>query len=135
MNFLSKLTTLGYLFIGLPLFSQLDSITIDATFEYSTAIDELGDTLQSKSIRVDTWVNDFDFFGEITLTVYELSSDVPFVISRFSKDEVVSQNLYADNVISVPIQFVEEGKSYRITSLVRNDEGLNIPMAETIVPL
>ena len=133
MNILSKLTLLCCLSVSSFAFSQLDSVAVNASFVYSTVFEESGDSLQMKSIQVAAWVNDFDFLGEIIVASYDLEFDTPFSLIKLSKAEIEAQGLHTNNTITVPIDYVEEGRSYRITVLARNFQGLNIPMVETTV--
>ena len=82
---------------------------------------------------MNAWVNDFDFLGEIIIAAYDLEFDTPFAMIKLSKDEIETQGLHTNNTITIPIDFVEEGRSYRVTVLARNFQGLNIPMVETTV--
>lgn len=57
--------------------SQLDSVSVNAHFEMVNIQTEGGDSLTVKIIRAETWINDFDFFGEIIVTAYDEASGFP----------------------------------------------------------
>ena len=133
MHVYTKLTICISLFFCQFSFAQLDSISIGANFAYYEALDQDGDTIEVKYINVETWINDFDFFGEIIVTTYHLDTNTPVNKVKFSKSEIEEDEMFENDVITIPMHYVEEGLSYKVDVLVRDNQGLHLPIVEQTV--
>lgn len=116
-----------------PVFSQLDSISLTSSFIYENVEGYEGDSINQKIIKTETWVNDFDFFGEILIMIYDLENDYPVDQIKYTKQEIIDGGLILNNVITIKSYTAEEERSYKIVSNVRNFQGNNLPLVETVL--
>ncbi len=127
---------LSFLFLFLiscfPAFCQLDSISVSAHFEMVDVQTEEGDSLSVQIIRTETWVNDFDFFGEIIVTAYDEQTGYPVNKVKHTLQSVLDNGLNNAGIITVDLLGgIEQGRSYRVDVLVRNYQGMNLPIVST----
>lgn len=114
--------------------SQLDSISVNAYFDMVNLPTEEGDSIFLKIIRTETWVNDFDFFGEIIVTAYDEQTGYPVNKVKNILQSVVDNGLNNAGVITVELLGgIEEGRSYRVDVLVRNYQGMNLPITSVML--
>ncbi len=110
--------------------SQLDSVSVNAYYTYLNQ----GDSLNVKTIRTETWVNDFDFFGEIVITVYENETNYPIHRVKHNKEFIDANDLYSNGLIKIDLfHGLEEGRSYRVDVLVRNYQGMHYPIISKLI--
>jgi hypothetical protein len=120
-------------FFSFSSFTQLDSLNVTANFGYENAIDFDGDSVLQKTVIVETWINDFDFFGEIIITVYDQEANFPVDKQKFTKQQVSDLNMINSGVITIKSFNIEENRSYRIEAIVSNYQGLYLPVTESIL--
>lgn len=114
--------------------SQLDSVSVNAHFEMVNIQTEGGDSLTVKIIRAETWINDFDFFGEIIVTAYDEVSGFPVDKVKHTVQSITENELYNSGIITVDLyRGLEEGRSYRLEVIVRDYQGMNLPVASTLL--
>lgn len=118
---------------GFSSIAQLDSLSLTANFGYESVQDFDGSIVQQKMITSETWINDFDFFGEIIITVYDQEVNYPVDKQKFSKQQITDLNMINDGVISIKTYTIEENRSYRIEAIVTNYQGLYMPVLESIL--
>ncbi len=115
-----------------PFFSsaQLDSASVNAYFEMADArIEGVDSTVTLKIIKTETWVNDFDFFGEIIVTAYDEETGYPVHKIKHTAQSIIANNLHNSGIIAINIQHgIEEGKTYRVDVIVRDYHGMNYPI-------
>ena len=110
-------------------FSQLDSTSIMLSSESYSYLDENNDSILARCVNVETWVNDFDFFGEIVVTVIELENNFPVEIKKLSKNDVISSNsILTDSILIKMYAGIVVGRTYSIEVQVRDYQGLNLPL-------
>ncbi len=109
-----------------PVFCQLDSISVTAHFEMVNVQPEEGDPVSVKIIRTETWVNDFDFFGEIVVEFTEISTGYTVYIVKKTKQQIIHENLITNNVIRIPGYNIEEQRSYKVRFIIRDYQGNHI---------
>lgn len=128
-HFYQSLLTLKVLFISTIAFSQLDSANVSIEFKNNTFI-ENGDTIVDNYFEATVWVNDMDFFGEVVIDVFDTSNDYPVNKVKFTKQQLIDQDLISVLSFKVPLSFVEAGKEYRIVTYVRDYQSNNLPFIE-----
>lgn len=118
-----------FLFFHFSSYCQLDSAFLNAYFETIEVQVDGKDPLSIKVIRTETWVNDFDFFGEIIVTAYDEQTGNPVDKAKHTLQSVIDNNLYHSGVIQIDLyRGIDNGRSYRIEAVVRNYQGLNLPI-------
>lgn len=115
-----------FLIFSFPVFCQLDSISVSAHFDIVNVSTEEGDSIPLKIIRTETWVNDFDFFGEIVVEFTEISTGYTVYIVKKTKQQIIQENLITNNVIRIPGYNIEEQRSYKVRFIIRDYQGHNI---------
>jgi hypothetical protein len=125
-----KTTSYLFLFLFFPFlgYSQIDSIDVNVKFERKTFKVEGEDSLTLKVIKAETWINDFDFFGEIIVTVYDEIGGYLVDKVKYTKQAVIDNNLYNSGVISTILYNGIDKHNYRIDVLVRDYQGMNFPI-------
>lgn len=107
--------------------AQLDSASVNAYFETATAqLGGLDSTITIKVIKTETWVNDFNFFGEIVVEFTEISTGYTVYIDKKTKQQLIQEGLITNNVIHISGYHIEEQRSYKIRCIIRDDQGNNI---------
>lgn len=107
--------------------AQLDSASVNAYFETTTAqLEGLDSTVTIKLIKTETWVNDFDFFGEIVIEFREISTGYIVYIAKKTKQQIIQENLMTNNVIRIPGYHIEDQRSYKVRFIIRDYQGNNI---------
>lgn len=126
-----------FLFLLFSFFSssQLDSASVNAYFETTTAhLEGLDSTVTIKVIKTETWVNDFDFFGEIVVTAYDEETGYPVHKIKHTTQSILDNNLRNSGIIAINLQHgIEEGKTYRVEVIVRDYQGMNYPIISKTV--
>lgn len=124
--------TLYYCLLLLALFpfsssAQLDSASVNAYFEMADAqIEGVDSTIHLKVINTETWINDFDFFGEIVIEFTEISTGYTVYIAKKTKAQILAENLISDNTIRIPGYHIEEQRSYKMRFIIRDYQGNNV---------
>lgn len=115
--------------------AQLDSASVNAYFETTTAqLEGYDSTVTVKVIKTETWVNDFDFFGEIIVTVYDEETGYPVQKIKHTAQSILDNNLLNSGIIVINLQSgIEEGKTYRVDVIVRDYQGMNYPIISKTV--
>lgn len=114
--------------------AQLDSASVNAYFETTTAqLEGYDSTVIVKVIKTETWVNDFDFFGEIVIEFREISTGYPVYIAKKTKQQIIEENLITNNVIRIPGYNIEEQRSYKMRFIIRDYQGNNVLEPEFIL--
>ncbi|MBC9812573.1 hypothetical protein H9Y05_08835 [Crocinitomicaceae bacterium CZZ-1] len=115
--------------------AQLDSASVNTYFETVTVqLEGLDSTATVKAIKTETWVNDFDFFGEIIVTAYDQETDYPVHKIKHTAQSILDNNLYNSGIITINIQHgVEEEREYRVEVIVRDYQGMNYPIISKTV--
>lgn len=107
--------------------AQLDSASVNAYFETVTVqLEGLDSTVTVKVIKTETWVNDFDFFGEIVIEFREISTGYTVYIAKKTKQQIIQENLMTNNVIRIPGYHIEDQRSYKVRFIIRDYQGNNI---------
>lgn len=115
--------------------AQLDSASVNAYFETTTAqLEGYDSTVIVKVIKTETWVNDFDFFGEIIVTAYDEETGYPVQKIKHTAQSILDNNLLNSGSIVINLQSgIEEGKAYRVDVIVRDYQGMNYPIISKTV--
>lgn len=129
---LKHILLLFILFLSIESFSQLDSATVDLELETWVDVTENNDTLTGKYFAATIWVNDMDFFGEVVITVYDNELNYPVNMVKYTKAQLIDQELIEGTEFTVPIYNIEEGRTYRVVTFVRDYQSNNLPMIENM---
>lgn len=107
--------------------AQLDSASVNAYFDMTEAqVEGLDSTVNLKVIKTETWINDFDFFGEIVIEFTEISTGYTVYIAKKTKAQILAENLISDNTIRIPGYHIEEQRSYKMRFIIRDYQGNNV---------
>lgn len=132
-----RLSLCLFLLVLFPFYSsaQLDSASVHIDFETVTAQLEGSDSIVTvKVIKTETWVNDFDFLGEIIVTAYDEETDYPVHRIKHTTQSIIDNNLYNSGIITINIQHgIEEERTYRVDVIVRDYQGMNYPIISKTV--
>ncbi len=114
--------------------TQLDSVSVELQSENYQYLNELNDSTIGTCIKVDTWINDFDFFGEILITAYDIETNFPVDMNKFTKSQVISKEMLNENVITTRVcNSIESGRTYRIDVQVRDYQGMNFALKQEMI--
>lgn len=79
---------------GLQVFSQLDSVQVNVTFETQTFTPAASDSvLQVQMLQTKIWVNDLDFLGQVMVSVYDQATNTPLARVKYTATEIQTQGL------------------------------------------
>lgn len=120
------------LFVGLSnlSFGQTNSVNVNIQF---TTVGDPADSLSfSEAMDLNVQVPDVDFVNHVMVTVYEPTSNFPIAKVKFTKSELEGLNQVSGNSMQVIIPGLEPSASYRVETLVRNFQGANYPINETL---
>lgn len=127
---------LPFLTISFFDFGQLDSISVTAYYGFIElpVTNNSDSTITVKAIKTETWVNDFDFFGEIIVTAYDQETNYPVHKVKHTLQSINDNSLYESGLIKVEVfHGLEEGRKYRVDVLVRDYQGMNLPIKTKIL--
>lgn len=130
--YLKNIFCIFSLLISASSFSQLDSSTVDLQLETWVDVTENNDTITGKYFNATVWVNDMDFFGEVVITAYDHELNYPVNMVKYTKQQLLDQELINGQEFTVPVYNIEEGRTYRVVTFVRDYQSNNLPMIETI---
>lgn len=114
-------------------FAQLDSATVDFQLKTFVDINEFNDSITGKYYDVTIWVNDMDFFGEVVVSVYDNDLNYPVNKVKYTKTQLIDQGLIIGQEFTIPIYNIEEGRTYRFVTFIRDYQSNNIPIIENMV--
>jgi hypothetical protein len=112
--------------------AQLDSAAIVSVVESTISTsDSLG--YQMSSIEVQIFVNDFDFLGEIVITVVESESGYPLGMIKKSKVEIEQNNGFNSQtgVVSLALEVYNTQNGKNLRAVVRNYQGASLPYLDS----
>jgi len=119
---------LGMLLTWSGAFSQLDSVSVDLTFEQDTILDSLGGSDTLDYMNVNVYTDDVDFLGEIVVSVYDGNSDFPLGKLKFTKQEALDQGILSGSTTTIRFDYRSASESFKVETLVRNYQGGNLPL-------
>lgn len=118
------------LFVSGQLFGQLDSAAIVSVINVPVEIIDTNETeVIYSELSVQTYINDYDFFGEILIVVNDGENGYPLIMKKLTKVEIESLNLFnnGSNIISVTLPIYSIVETMDIQVVVRNYQGGNLP--------
>lgn len=114
--------------------AQLDSVSVELQPENYQYLNELNDLTIGTCIKVDTRISDFDFFGEILITAYDIETNFPVDMIKFTKSQIISNEMLGENVITAKVcNSIESGRTYRIDVQVRDYQGMNLALKQEMI--
>ncbi|XOV67608.1 MAG: hypothetical protein ACFHU9_00270 [Fluviicola sp.] len=125
----SLILVLGMLLFGSGAFAQLDSVSVTLSFTQESSLDstQTNDTIDVMNVEV--YLDDIDFFSEVIVSVYDLSSGHPIAQIKSTKAELIALNSLSGSVATIEFpEFAPITGSYRVDVLARNFQGGNLPI-------
>ncbi len=116
-------------------YAQLDSASIVSVDYIASAVtDSTGATVTDSTLQIEIYVNDFDFLGEVLLTITDSPSDYPLAKFRMDRAEIESSGLYDDSsqTITFLFQGVYSANSLNIRAVISNYQGAYLPYLDTL---
>ncbi|MCR9174227.1 MAG: hypothetical protein NXI10_17150 [bacterium] len=119
----------GLLILGHGALAQLDSVSVTLSFTQEATLDSTQINDSTDILYVEVYLDDIDFFGEVIVTVYDLSSGQPLAMIKSTKAELDSLNAISASVATIEFPgFPPIASSYRVDVLPRNFQGGNLPI-------
>jgi hypothetical protein len=114
--------TFLFLLLGIPAFAQLDSVQVTVSFDPQTITTE-DSTIQVQMLQAQVWVNDFDFLGQVMISVYDQTTNTPLARVKYTAAEITAQNLLANGWITVDLGVLQGNVSVRVETQLTNFTG------------
>jgi hypothetical protein len=114
--------TLLFLILGIPAFAQLDSVQVNVSFDLQT-ITTQDSTLQVQMLQAKVWVNDFDFLGQVMVSVYDQATNTPLARVKYTAAEITAQNLLANGWITLNLGALQGNVAVRVETQVTSFTG------------
>jgi len=123
--------TFLFLVLGMPVFAQLDSVQVQVSFQSHTV--QAGDsTLQVEMLQAKVWVNDFDFLGQVMVSVYDQATNTPLARVKYTAAEITAQNLLVNGWVTVDLLPLQGNVAVRVESQLTNFVGAYLAPVETL---
>jgi len=119
----------GMLLLGSGAFAQLDSVSVTLSFSQEASLDSTQTIDSIDVLNVEIFLDDIDFFGEVLVVVYDLSSGHPIAQIKSTKVELQTLSAISGSIATIEFPgFTPVVGSYRIDVLARNFQGGNLPI-------
>lgn len=127
---MKRLIIVMMLFVSGQLFAQLDSAAIVSVINVPVEVLDTNETeIIYSELSIQTYINDYDFFGEILLVVKDVENDYPLIMKKLTKVEIENLNLFnsGSKIISITLPIYSIVEIMEIQVVVRNYQGGNLP--------
>lgn len=121
----------SFIFLG---FGQLDTATIVSVDDVVINLtDSTGSVYQDTVLQVEIFVNDFDFFGELIVTIKDQPTQYPLLMVKKTKADIVASGSYnaTNERITLQLPLYDFTNPLDIQVVVRNYQGANLPLLNT----
>jgi hypothetical protein len=125
--------TLLFLLLGMPAFAQLDPVQVNVSFDPQTLVDEFSDsTFQIQMLQAKIRVNDFDFLGQVMISVYDQATDTPLARVKYTVAEITAQGLLSNGWITLNLGALQGNVAVRVDTQLTNFVGAYLAPVVTL---
>ncbi len=125
------------LLVSGSVFSQLNNVDFSMSFvtnpTFVAGLDEV--SRQGSVFQVKVSLNDLNEVGEITVMIYDLTSNTPIVVKRLERNELLAGTYTQNGLIVFNFPFLNPAEKYKVILEAQNSQQAYLPRIEKNFPI